>query len=186
MIYSRVRGYFDDSWLLSNNQFGYRKNKNTELAITTLIKRVLPALENKSFAICVFLDFSACFDTSHDMLLNKLYSYGITGVGLILIRAYLRNWKQYVRYNVSNSTVRGQNLGTIQGSKCGPLFCDIYSNDRNFLCSSDEDILLADDTCLVYTGESLELLVNHVNERLSLIYDWCCFNKLSINPSKSE
>ena len=92
----------------------------------------------------------------------------------------------YIRYNGTNSTVRGPNLGTIQGSKCGPLFYDIYSNDLHFLCSSDENILFADDTCLVYAGESLELLVNHVNERLSLIYDWCCFNKLSINPSKSE
>ena len=92
----------------------------------------------------------------------------------------------YIRYNGTNSTVRGPNLGTIQGSKCGPLFYDIYSNDLHFLCSSDENILFADDTCLVYAGESLELLVNHVNKRLSLIYDWCCFNKLSINPSKSE
>ena len=40
--------------------------------------------------------------------------------------------------------------------------------------------------CLVYTGKSLELLVNHVNEQLSLICDWCCFNKLPIHPSKSE
>ena len=93
------------------------------------------------------------------MLLSKLYRYGIRGVGLNLIRACFRNRKKYVRYNGTNFTVRSQNLGIIQGSKCGPLFYDIYSNDLIFLCSSDENILFADDTCLVYTGESLELLV---------------------------
>ena len=45
-----------------------------------MIKRVLLAVENKSFAIFVFLDLSACFDTvSHDILLSKLYRYGIKG-----------------------------------------------------------------------------------------------------------
>ena len=82
MIYSRVSGYFDDSLLLSINQIGCRKNKNAELAIITMIKRVLPALENKSFVMCVFLDFIACFDTiNHEVLLNKLYRYGVREVG---------------------------------------------------------------------------------------------------------
>ena len=44
MIYYRVRGYFYNGLLLlSNNQFGYWKNKTTELAIMTTIKRVLPS-----------------------------------------------------------------------------------------------------------------------------------------------
>ena len=55
------------------------------------------------------------------------------------------------------------NLGNIQRSKCRPLFYDLYSNNRNLLCSCDENILFGDDTYLVYTDESLELLANHVN-----------------------
>ena len=49
--------------LLSASQFGYRENKNTELATLHLIDNILPAFEIGSYCICVFLDFSACCDT---------------------------------------------------------------------------------------------------------------------------
>ena len=105
---------------------------------------------------------------------------------LHLIRAWFKNRKQYVRYNGTNSTVRGQNLRNIQRSKCRLLLYDMNSNVPHFLCSSDENILFADDTCLVYTGESLELVFNHVNERLSLIYDGAALtNYLSIQVNQN-
>ena len=44
--------------------------------------------------------------------------------------------------------------------------------------------MFADDTCLVYTGEDIDALFDHVNDRLAVIFDWCCYNKLSLNPSK--
>ena len=63
---------------------------------------------------------------------------------------------------------------------------DIYSNDINFLCENKENLLFADDTCLTYTGNDLTSLVTYVNTRLKIILDWCCSNKLSLNPNKSE
>ena len=56
----------------------------------------------------------------------------------------------------------------------------------SFLCEPGEYIQFADDTCLIYVHENLEHLVEHVNRRLSKILDWCRYNKLSLNPSKSE
>ena len=46
--------------------------------------------------------------------------------------------------------------------------------------------MFADDTCLTYYGDNLSDLLNHVNQRLSLIYEWCCHNKLSLNPNKCK
>ena len=89
-------------------------------------------------------------------------------------------------FQESKSETLEQGLGVIQGSKNGPLFFDIYSNDLNSLCAENECILFADDTCLIYIGDDLDSLVHHVNDRLSSILDWCRYNKLSINPSKSE
>ena len=34
--------------------------------------------------------------------------------------------------------------------------------------------------------ENLDTLIGHVNERLSLLYDFCKFNKLSLNTAKSN
>ena len=46
--------------------------------------------------------------------------------------------------------------------------------------------MFADDTCLNYVHHDLNFLVDNVYKRLSHIFDWCNFNKLSINPAKSE
>ena len=183
----RLKTFFTRHDLLYDNQFGFRTGKNTEMAALKLIERALPALENKQYAICVFLDFAACFDTvDRNILLSKLDRYGVRDHSLNFIRSYFTGRKQYVSLNDVDSPEASQNLGVIQGSKLGPLFFDIYSNDLNILCSSDENIFFADDTCLIYVHSDLDFLVSHVNQRLSIILDWCRYNKLSLNPSKSE
>ena len=187
LISVRLKGFFTRNELLHENQFGFRNGKNTEMAALKLIERALPALENKQYAICVFLDFAACFDTvDRNILFSKLDRYGVRDHSLNFIKSYFNGRRQYVSYNNINSPDAVQDLGVIQGSKLGPLFFDIYSNDLSILCESDENIHFADDTCLVYVHSDLEYLVSHVNERLSIILDWCRYNKLSLNPSKSE
>ena len=78
LINTRLKSFFEPSGSLSENQFGFRRDKNTELAIMNLIHRALPAIENKQYALCIFLDFSACFDTiSRELLIQKLQKYGV-------------------------------------------------------------------------------------------------------------
>ena len=68
----------------------------------------------------------------------------------------------------------------------GPLFFDTYCNEFKVLLGDDSYVLHADDTSLVYVGDDLQKLTANVNTKLSLISDWCKFNKLSLNPDKSE
>ena len=150
-----------------------------------MINRIISAFEKKSYGICVFLDYSLCFDTlSRSILLQKLQKYGVRGLPLNFIASYFENRKQYVAYNDAKSGQLAQDIGVIQGSKCGPLFYDIYTSDLAKICDEDEMVMFADDTCLLYTGDDLESLTNHVNNRLKTVFDWCCANKLCINPSK--
>ena len=185
VIHDRINSFFNSCCLLSENQYGYRKQKNTELAIFTLIERVLPAFENKCYAVCVFLDFSACFDTiSRSLLLDKLNRYGVRGMTLDFLSSYFEDRKQYVNYSGKKSSTVHQKLGVIQGSKCGPLFYDIYTCDISNVCQNEEYIMYADDTVLMYVGENLQSLVSTVNSKLEKVVDWCRFNKLSLNPKK--
>ena len=46
--------------------------------------------------------------------------------------------------------------------------------------------MFADDSCLSYVHHDLNFLVDYVNKRLSRIFHWCNFNRLTINPAKSE
>ena len=185
IIQKRLLNYFENKGLLSANQFGFRKARSTELAVFTLIDRILPAFENKSLAICIFLDYSACFDTiSREILLSKLDKYGIRGSQFQLIKSYFSNRRQCVKFGEKVSPIINQTLGVIQGSKCGPMYYDIYTSELANLCQADEFVMFADDTCLIYTGDNIDNLTNRVNDRLSTVFDWCCYNKLSLNPSK--
>ena len=76
--------------------------------------------------------------------------------------------------------------GSNSGFKNGPLFFDIYYSDFARLCSRDEIMLYVDDTVLVYVDKSLEELIDHINNRSCIIFEWCKFKKLLLNPKKSE
>ena len=164
------------------------KQRNTDLAALTLMDRLLPALEEEQYAICVFLDHSACFDIlSRSILYDKLERYGIRSISLYFIRAYLANKSQYVFYDTVKSSIRCQELGVIQGSKTGPRFFDIYIfSDFARMCSNDESVLYADDPVLVCVRTNLEELTDHGSNRLGNTLDWCNCNKLSLNLLNSE
>ena len=187
LIHSRLKSFFESLNLFSKNQFGYRKERNTEMAALKFIERVTPVLSSKSFAICVFLDLSAAFDTvSRPLLLAKLYRYGVRGVVLKFLESYFSKRMQYTEFRQNTSGLLRQELGVVQGSRTGPLFFDIYSNDINRLCNDGEVLMYADDLCLTFAGDDLGKLVQTVNEKLDLLCCWFNFNRLAINPTKSE
>ena len=127
LMYDRLRSFFTRYSLLSNRQYGFRKNRNTEHEIMELVNKALPAIENKKYSLCIFLDCKACFDTiCRSSLLKKLYRYSVRGPSFELIKSYFENRKQLVVFKSDRSDVLSQNLGVVQCSKCGPLLFDIY------------------------------------------------------------
>ena len=187
IIYKRLKQYFEHINVLNPNQFGYRKGRSTEQAVFSMLDRVITAFECKAYAVCIFLDYSACFDTiSRELLIKKLERYGVRGTTLKLFESYFETRQQFVEFNEKKSYIAEQSLGVIQGSKCGPLFYDIYTSELSKLCSEDEFLMYADDTCILYTGEDLSRVVQLANERLKTIHDWCCANKLALNTNKSN
>ena len=101
------------------------------------------------YSALLLMDFRKAFDTvSHNILLQKLYHYGVRGPANLLIESYLTERKQYVSINNCASSTNSVRIGVPQGSILGPLFYLIYVND---LCNATKcnPRLFADDTCLV-------------------------------------
>ena len=181
ILHERITNYFTRNGLLSADQFGYREAENTELAALRFVNMILPAFQAGSYCIWVFLDFSAFFDSiSRDILFNKLVRYGEQGSSLMFVKSYFNNLCQFETFRVASSTIRQQEIGTIQGSKLAPRFFDIYSNDMHSVLAGNEFVMYADDTAVVYVGDDLEELVNNVNFMLEKLVDWFCFNKIDI------
>ena len=80
------------------DQYGFKNNSSTELAIFKLINSILTSINNKDAVYGIFYDVSKAFDTlNHEILVSKLKYYGITGVAGELIKSYLSNRFQRVR-----------------------------------------------------------------------------------------
>jgi hypothetical protein len=61
-------------------QNGFRRNKSTDTASQTFTERIQEGLERGIHATELFSDLSKTYDViSHDILLDKLNSYGIRG-----------------------------------------------------------------------------------------------------------
>ena len=70
------------------------------MAIQDMFNKISKAIDDREYAIGIFVDLSKAFDTiNHSILLDKLEHYGVRGVALEWFRDYLSNCKQYVCFN---------------------------------------------------------------------------------------
>ena len=107
--------------MLSDNQYGFRKKKDSIQAATFLWKQIQENWRAKMNTNCICVDFRKAFDSvDHEVLLQKLYHIGVRGTSHKLIANYLAERFQYVRINNKNSAMKSIKRGVPQGSIVGP------------------------------------------------------------------
>ena len=84
--------------IIYEHQYGFQRNKSTELAIMDLYIKLVGAIEKKDYSCGVFLDFAKAFDTvNHKILIKKLEHYGIRGIANEWFKDFLSNRFQKVK-----------------------------------------------------------------------------------------
>ena len=173
--------------ILYEKQYGFQTGKSTEHAIIDIQYQILEALEKKEHPCCVFLDFAKAFDTvNHNILLSKLYHYGIRGTPLQLIKSYLTDREQCVQVNNAISDFNKITHGVPQGSILGPLFFLLYINDIALSSPMLSFYLFADDTTIFLSDKNVKNLEEILNRELVNVSHWLVANKLSLNVKKSN
>ena len=133
--------------LFYKRQFGFRKNHSTNHALIEITENIRKALDKGRVACGVFVDLQKAFDTvNHEILVEKLSHYGITGTAQNWFKTYLENRTQFVSIRGYDSETKPLPHGVPQGSVLGPLLFLIYINDL-FHCIKYSTVFhFADDT----------------------------------------
>ena len=187
LVYNQLSHFLEKENILFKHQFGFRKNYSTEQAILELTDNLKMKIDDNEAICSIFLDLSKAFDTlNNQILLRKLYRYGIRGVPLQWLKSYLESRTQYVEVENAKSNPLSIQCGVPQGSTLGPLLFLIYINDMPNCLEKANIRTFADDTTLFYSSNSLQDLEKTINEEFNHLLSYCSANKLSVNFKKTH
>ena len=97
VIADQLNAYFIENHLFSSQQCGFRKKCSNELAVIELLDRLLDQLNQQKIPINFHLDLSKAFDgLNHNILIDKLVYYGVTGKSKDLVLNYLKPSVNYM------------------------------------------------------------------------------------------
>jgi hypothetical protein len=187
LMYNRILEFINKHDILYKYQFGFREKHSSNMALMILLDNILKAIDDGNIVIGLFLDFRKAFDTvKHDILLNKLYKYGIRGTAYDWLKDYLNKRTQFVSYNNVDSKRSIITCGVPQGSILGPLLFLLYINDIVNVSPTLMPIIFADDTNLFIKGKTVNETIQLMNLEIKKIVQWLNANRLSLNVDKTH
>lgn len=183
----KLSNYLEKNRLLTDSQYGFRKNRSTINSVTKMITDIYSAFEEGQILSALLCDLSKAFDcVSHSILLEKLQCYGIRGIAHSFIESYLTNRQQITNCNGSMSSMLNVIAGVPQGSILGPLLFILYVNDISSYMKMVNTIQYADDT--TFYVSDFDLTVINLNKEVAQYeaLEWFTCNKLSLNVNKTK
>ena len=185
LVTVRLTAYFSENRLLTDCQYGFRKDVSTLDAMHAVVDSLQTSFNTNKIIIGVFIDLAKAFDSlDRRKLLLKLSHYGVSGIALDWFESYFGRRQQFVQYKNVSSSHLPVHFGVAQGSLIGPLLFIIYMNDM--VCCSRElnFILYADDTNVFLESEDLGEGILKVNHELRRLDSWMKANSLTLNVTK--
>ena len=123
-----IRGIFQP--LLSKYQCGFRKGYSVINVLLPMIEKWRKSLDAGGAFGALLTDLSKAFDClPHELLIAKLYAYGVDIPSRKLLHSYLTKPKQTVQLNDLYSPWSEIFFGVPQGSILGPLLFNIFLCD---------------------------------------------------------
>jgi len=187
MIYLQLNEYLIENNIISVHQSGFRKGQSTATSLLTTTNSWLINMDSGLINGVVFLDLCKAFDTiDHEILMNKLYLYGVKGSALRWFKSYLMHREQVCKIDNIISTPKNIKCGVPQGSNLGPLLFLLYINDLPNCLVNSVPAMFADDTNITISAKNAEDFEEKLNNELSNVHNWFLANKLTVNVDKSE
>ena len=95
---NRLDSFIEKNSILSECQYGFRNSRSTYMALMDLVENICESIDKKKYVMGIFIDLKKAFDTiDHNILLRKLYHYGVRGITYDWVKSYLKNRKQFIQ-----------------------------------------------------------------------------------------
>jgi len=180
IVYDQIISFLDHHKILTNYQFGFRKNHSTEQAILEITDKLRKSIDDKEITCGLFLDFSKAFDTvDHQILLKKLFQYGIKGKAHDWFISYLTNRKQQVRIDNVESDLRPIYYGV-------PLLFLIYINALPNVSFKLNFRMFVDDTNIFFSHRDPAVVESIMSSELQHVLNYCKAHNLTVNLEKTH
>ena len=189
-IASSLRAHLKENALLYGLQSGFRKSFSTETALIRLLDQLLFNLDENCVSGLVLVDYKKAFDLiDHNILIKKLFSYGVHGQSLELFKSYLSDRSQYVNVDGVKSSSRPVECGVPQGSILGPILFIIFINDLPDQIKHSVADIYADDTTLSYAHDyssAPQSITVELQKDITNLADWSRVNHMVLNEEKTK
>ena len=168
-MYNRLDPFFQKHKVFYKYQFGFRKNRATNNALTEVTNYIYKSLGEGNYVFDIYIDLKKAFDTvQHKILLYKLQHYGIRGLAFQWFESYSSKRKQFLVINNTQSDISDLcEYGVPQGSVHEPMLFLLFVNDIHRSLSEITIKLFADDTNCFISDEDFNSLEKLVERELN-------------------
>ena len=186
IVHTSFLRYLLDNRIMSELQYVFLPNHSTQESVFEVTKAMYSAINTRKIMGLIFLDVAKAFNCiNHERLFSKLYKIGCTNRFITWLRSYL-NRTEIVTIGDCKSSKLSIMSGIAQGSVLGPLIFIFYINDVVRVITHSRISMFVDD-CIIYSiGNDFDSMHCNLQSDLDAFIEWCVYNGLKINSSKSK
>ena len=169
---------------LVEEQFGFRKARNTRQAVEKIVTAIVNARSKKKGKMyAVFVDFKKAFPSvDRSILFEKIrQKFGLNGKILRLIGRLLNYNKVKVDDGLRETEEFTQHEGLFEGDSLSPTLFLMFINDLGEELINICDILLYADDLVLWSDN-----IATVQQAMDCLAQWCERNRINVNLAKTK